>query len=99
MTETQEKGNKILAHFMKVEWSKELNYHEDWNKLMPVWVAFKKEHSWGLRAPYLDEWGSPTRINGIEGAILRADIGETWNLITGFINKYILTEEEYLNFK
>lgn len=66
---------------------------------MPVWVSFKKEHSWSLRAPYLDEWGSPTRTNGIEGAILRGDIKETWNLITGFINKYILTEEEYLQFK
>jgi len=99
MTEIQEKGNKILAHFMKVDWSPELNYHEDWNKLMVVWNAFKKEHSWGLRAPYLDEWGNITKINGIEGAILRADIKETCSLITGFINKYILTEEEYLNFK
>jgi len=98
MTEIQEKGNKILAHFMKVDWSPELNYHEDWNKLMAVWNDFKKEHSRGLRVPYLDEWGI-TKINGIEGSILRADIKETWGLITGFINKYILTEEEYLNFK
>ena len=99
MTETQEKGNKILAYFMKVQYSSELNYHEDWNKLMPVWSAFKKEHAWGLRAPYLDEWGNITRINGIESAILRSDLKETWGLITGFINKYILTEEEYQKFK
>ena len=99
MTETQEKGNKILAYFMKVQYSPELNYHEDWNKLMPVWKALWEEHAWGLRAPYLDEWGNITRINGIESAILRSDLKETWGLITGFINKYILTEEEYQKFK
>ena len=99
MTETQEKGNRILAHFMKVEWSSELNYHEDWNKLMPVWLALQKEHAWGAKAPYLDEWGNIARINGIEGSILRADLKEAWSLITGFINKYILTEEEYQKYK
>ena len=99
MIETQEKGNKILAYFMKVQYSTELNYHEDWNKLMPVWKALWEEHAWGLRAPYLDEWGSVTKLNGIESAILRSDIKDTWGYITGFINKYILTEEEYQKFK
>jgi hypothetical protein len=99
MTETQERGNKILAYFMKVEWSPELNYHEDWNRLMPVWKALWEEHKWGAKAPYLDEWGNITKLNGIESAILRSDINESWGYITGFINKYILTEEEYQKFK
>jgi hypothetical protein len=69
------------------------------NELMPVWKALWEEHAWGLRAPYLDEWGSVTKLNGIESAILRSDIKDTWGYITGFINKYILTEEEYQKFK
>ena len=65
---------------------------------MPVWKALWEEHAWGLRAPYLDEWGSVTKLNGIESAILRSDLKDTWGYITGFINKYILTEEEYQKF-
>ena len=39
----------------------------------------------------------PRRIGMI--GIKKSDIKDTWGYITGFINKYILTEEEYQKFK
>lgn len=38
MTNIEESGNRIIAHFMGVEFTDDLNYHSDWNKLMSVWV-------------------------------------------------------------
>lgn len=97
MTDIQEKGNKILAHFMGIEYSSDLNYHEDWNKIMPLWKKLYEDVNWKYHP--VDEHGNRVRLNGIESAILRQDIKESWSLITGLINKHILTEEEYLKFK
>ncbi len=85
----EEKGNRILAHFMKVEYSNELNYHEDWNKLMSVWTS--------LPVKYQDN-GNRVSMDYIINSILSGDIRNTWSVITGYINKYVLTEEEYLKF-
>ncbi len=83
-----ERGNKILAYFMQVEYNSELNYHEDWNKLMMVWKKLL----------YGKNMKERNHIDKISNTILEVNITETWGLIVGYINKYILTEEEYLKF-
>lgn len=97
MSEVEEKGNRILAYFMGVEYSTDLNYHEDWNKLMPLWRKLYEDVKWKYHP--VDEHGNRVRLNSIENAILVVDIRQAWGLITGLINKHILTEEEYLKFK
>jgi len=89
MTIVEEKGNKILAYFMKVEWTEELNYHEDWNKLMQVWI----------KLPVTTVKGTIVGIDNIINTILKGDVRKSWGVIVGYINKNILTEEEYLKFK
>ena len=86
----EEKGNRILAYFMKVEYSKELNYHEDWNKLMSVWTNLPTTYH---------ENGDRVNMDYIINNILSGDVRHTWSVITGYVNKYVLKEEEYLKFK
>lgn len=84
------RGNKIIAYFMKVEYSSDLNYHEDWNKLINVWVKLPTTY---------DKDNNLVKVDGIRLSILSGDIESAWSRITGFINKYILTDKEYLHFK
>lgn len=80
-----EVGNRILAHFMKLEYSNELNYHEDFNKLLAVYKAL----------PVIGDY----RFGAIISSILDNDINEAWSKIVGYVNKYVLTQEEHLRFQ
>ena len=101
----EDKGNRILAHFMGVEWTPELNYHKDWNSLLSVWVKLRDyQNKTPIHVTITDNYVivRENRIldsHGIIQSIVNNDIRTTWSLITGRINKHILTEEEYLKFK
>lgn len=80
-----ESGNKIIGHYMDND--SYVDYSIDWNLLLEVWKKLSNEYFKKYKLDY------------IEHAILSVDLRRSWSLITGFINKHILTEEEYRRFK
>ncbi len=76
-----ERGNLIISEFMDVVHTNDMNYHEDWNKLIPVWIKLPTTY---------DMNNNQIRMDYIINTILKGDVKESWMVIVGYLNKYIV---------